>query len=124
MIGASDHMSIRVECPNGHTFRVKDKYAGKKGLCPHCEGEVVVRVPATPSEVTTDWKQERKKYSVDEHDAELVYDDPHHGEGASDTGQSLVGSSAIKHGKRCDKCGAQSPIWYASCPKCGEFFAG
>ena len=38
-------MGIQVECPNGHTFKVKDKYAGKKGLCPHCEGQVVVQVP-------------------------------------------------------------------------------
>ena len=38
-------MGIQVECPNGHTFKVKDKYAGKKGLCPHCEGQVIVLVP-------------------------------------------------------------------------------
>ena len=38
-------MGIQVECPNGHVFKVKDKYAGKKGLCPHCEGEVMVQVP-------------------------------------------------------------------------------
>ena len=38
-------MGIQVECPNGHTFKVKDKYAGKKGLCPHCEGQVIVQVP-------------------------------------------------------------------------------
>ncbi len=38
-------MGIQVECPNGHMFKVKDKYAGKKGLCPHCEGQVIVQVP-------------------------------------------------------------------------------
>ena len=38
-------MGIQVQCPNGHTFKVKDKYAGKKGLCPHCEGQVIVVVP-------------------------------------------------------------------------------
>src|ERR1700750_958884 len=38
-------MGIQCECPNGHTFKVKDKYAGKKGLCPHCEGQVIVQVP-------------------------------------------------------------------------------
>jgi len=37
-------MGIQVECPNGHSFKVKDKYAGKKGLCPHCEGQVIVQV--------------------------------------------------------------------------------
>src|SRR6185503_16969381 len=43
--GGRPNMGIQVECPNGHTFKVKDKYAGKKGLCPHCEGQVIVQVP-------------------------------------------------------------------------------
>jgi len=38
-------MGIPVTCPNGHEFKVKDKYAGKKGLCPYCKGQVAVRVP-------------------------------------------------------------------------------
>ena len=38
-------MGIPVTCPHGHHFSVKDKYAGKKGICPYCEGQVVVRVP-------------------------------------------------------------------------------
>ena len=38
-------MGIPVKCPNGHQFNVKDKYAGKKGICPYCEGQVVGRVP-------------------------------------------------------------------------------
>ena len=38
-------MGIAVTCPNGHQFKVKDKYAGKKGLCPYCEGQVLVRIP-------------------------------------------------------------------------------
>ena len=38
-------MGIPVTCKNGHHFSVKDKYAGKKGLCPYCEGQVEVRVP-------------------------------------------------------------------------------
>src|SRR3954464_1710295 len=43
--GGRPKMGIQVECPNGHIFKVKDKYAGKKGLCPHCEGQVIVQVP-------------------------------------------------------------------------------
>ena len=120
-------MSIQVKCPNGHVFRVKDKYAGKKGLCPHSEGEVVVNVPELTDGVrpepspAPEAKNTHTTYVLDEHDAELVYDDPL-ANGASDTGHSLVGASAVRHGKRCSKCGAKSPIWYASCQKCGEFF--
>ena len=46
-------MGIQVECPNGHVFRVKDKYAGLKGLCPHCEGQVVIQVPDVLSATET-----------------------------------------------------------------------
>jgi len=107
--------------------RLKDKYAGKKGLCPHCDGKVVVNVPELTDEVPPDSApapvKVQKPYVIDEHDAALVYDDPLSvSEGASDTGHSLIGASAIRHGKKCAKCGAKSPIWYASCQKCGEFF--
>lgn len=30
-------MSIKVTCPNGHALKVKDEFAGKAGLCPHCK---------------------------------------------------------------------------------------
>ena len=43
--GGSREHGNSSQCPNGHTFKVKDKYAGKKGLCPHCEGQVIVVVP-------------------------------------------------------------------------------
>lgn len=35
-------MSIRVVCSNGHTLNVKEKYAGKTGLCPKCKVHVDV----------------------------------------------------------------------------------
>ena len=35
-------MSIRVICSNGHTLNVKEKYAGKTGLCPKCKVHVDV----------------------------------------------------------------------------------
>ena len=46
-------MGIQTECPNGHVFRVKDKYSGVKGLCPHCEGQVVIQVPDVLSATET-----------------------------------------------------------------------
>lgn len=39
-------MSIRFTCPNGHELNVKDKYAGKPGICPQCQARVLVPTPA------------------------------------------------------------------------------
>jgi RNA polymerase subunit RPABC4/transcription elongation factor Spt4 len=35
-------MSIRVVCPNGHSLKVPDSFAGKAGLCPVCKARVKV----------------------------------------------------------------------------------
>lgn len=40
-------MSIQFACPNGHLLRVKDSFAGKKGLCPACKAPIQVPKPAT-----------------------------------------------------------------------------
>ncbi len=121
-------MGIRVECPNGHIFKVKDKYAGKKGLCPHCEGQVIVLVPdvlATPaSEVLQREAIQRRQagrrsdYQSDSH----VFDDPNEmpAPASSSASGSLLGSSVIRHNIKC-KCGEHVPMWYARCPACGQY---
>jgi len=35
-------MGIKVSCPNGHTIKVKDSFAGKTGLCPACKARITV----------------------------------------------------------------------------------
>jgi len=40
-------MSILVSCPNGHTLKVDDKFAGRRGRCPKCRATVAV--PASSS---------------------------------------------------------------------------
>jgi hypothetical protein len=116
-------MGIRVECPNGHVFKVKDKYAGKKGLCPHCEGQVIVIVPdAITAHEASDVLQreaiQRRHGISDSH----VFDDPQEGAAApsSGTSGSLLGSSVIRHNIKC-KCGEHVPMWYARCPACGQY---
>lgn len=119
-------MGIRVECPNGHVFKVKDKYAGKKGLCPHCEGQVIVHVPDALStfESNEALQQEsiRQRQAAQQGSSSSVLDDTHDSsqEPAAGTSGSLLGSSVIRHNIRC-KCGEHVPMWYARCPNCGEF---
>lgn len=43
-------MPILCACPNGHSLRVKDKLAGKKGKCPTCGADF--DVPALPTPPT------------------------------------------------------------------------
>ncbi len=115
-------MGIRVECPHGHVFKVKDKYAGKKGLCPHCEGQVIVHVPDALTHDASDVLQQeaiRRRHASDSH----VFDDPNESSVAapsSSASGSLLGSSVIRHNIKC-KCGEHVPMWYARCPACGQY---
>lgn len=126
-------MGIRVECPHGHVFKVKDKYAGKRGLCPHCKGQVEVRVPAAMTDAAA--KDAYRKAVIDEHKAahaappppsgigssggSSIFDE-HPAQAGSSTSGSLLGSSVIRHNLKCG-CGASVPMWYARCPTCGKY---
>jgi hypothetical protein len=130
-------MGILVECPNGHTFKVKDKYAGKKGLCPHCEGQVIVQVPDTlsPNSASDILQREAIQRRQASHSGvhqstaahqsssgSHVFDDPNEMPHApsSGTSGSLLGSSVIRHNIKC-RCGQHVPMWYARCPACGQY---
>ena len=122
-------MGIRVKCPHGHIFKVKDKYAGKKGLCPHCDGQVIVIVPDMMSTEASERLQreaiERRHpshHAAGANSGSHVFDDPNEMPAApgSGTSGSLLGSSVIRHNVKC-KCGEHVPMWYARCPACGQF---
>src|SRR3990172_5141523 len=111
-------MGIRVECPHGHVFKVKDKYAGKKGLCPHCEGQVIVLVPdaLTAHEASDVLQREAiQRRQAAQHKSgsgSHVFDDPNESPSmpSSGTSGSLLGSSVIRHNIKC-KCGEHVPMW-------------
>ena len=117
-------MGIKVECPHGHIFKVKDKYAGRKGLCPRCPGQVVVQVPdlLTSQEATY-----RKAVADEVRASHTAAGDPSSSsvlddvlaDDASSSG-SLLGSSVIRHHVKC-KCGQAVPMWFAKCPSCGNY---
>lgn len=126
-------MGIQVQCPHGHVFKVKDKYAGKKGLCPHCEGQVIVLVPDTLSDSGLNDVLQREaiqrrqsSHAPQPHHPSpsdsSVFDDPSEqvSSPSSSTSGSLLGSSVIRHNIKC-KCGQHVPMWYARCPACGAY---
>lgn len=122
-------MGIQVECPHGHKFKVKDKYAGKRGLCPHCADQVVVQVPDLETSSATE--EAYRDAVIGEHranhaappvpsgDTSSVFDD-HPAVKGSGTSGSLLGSSVLRHNIKCE-CGASVPMWFAKCPSCGTF---
>ncbi|MCO6045686.1 hypothetical protein NG895_17450 [Aeoliella sp. ICT_H6.2] len=119
-------MGIQVRCPHGHVFKVKDKYAGKRGLCPHCTEQVIVEVPSADNsdamvkayrKAVTD--EHRASHAVDS-GSSSIFDDIPHDEDPS-TSASLLGSSVIRHHVRCEFCNQSVPMWYAKCPACGHF---
>jgi hypothetical protein len=118
-------MGIQVECPHGHVFKVKDKYAGKKGLCPHCEGQVIVQVPDLGDTHMGDVLQREaiQRRQAAQHQSShgsSVFDDPGDLAANAGTSGSLLGSSVIRHNIKC-QCGHHVPMWYARCPACGEY---
>jgi len=120
-------MGIQVECPNGHVFKVKDKYAGKKGLCPHCEGQVIVQVPdaltkTTASDILQKEAIQRRQAAHQSSSGSHVFDDSSEmsASPSSGTSGSLLGSSVIRHNVKC-QCGQHVPMWYARCPACGRY---
>ncbi len=119
-------MGIQVKCPHGHVFKVKDKYAGKKGLCPHCDGQVVVQVPdvlssrEVKSAYDRAWNQEHEA-SQSGIGSSSIFDEPLADQDSSTSG-SLLGSSVIRHHVKCGFCNESVPMWYAKCPKCGHYF--
>lgn len=126
-------MGIAVKCQHGHKFKVKDKYAGKKGLCPYCKGQVFVRVPTLEEAESLEERISRAASAeqvANSHDSSLgdssIFDDMPKMPSASGSGAgsglsgSLVGSSAVRHNINCT-CGESVPMWFAKCPKCGIF---
>lgn len=125
-------MGIQVKCPRGHIFKVKDKYAGKRGLCPHCPEQTIVEVPAKDSSevmskayvkaVEEEQRAQRKaaEATADNDGSSSIFDDIPQ-EMDSSTSGSLLGSSVIRHNTKCGFCNESVPMWYAKCPKCGHF---
>lgn len=119
-------MGIQVRCPHGHVFKVKDKYAGKRGLCPHCTEQVIVQVPSASSseEMNKAYRravaeEQRAAHATDSGSSSIFDDIPH--EPDASTSGSLLGSSVIRHNVRCGFCNESVPMWYAKCPACGHF---
>jgi hypothetical protein len=112
-------MSIRVVCPNGHALKIKDKYAGKAGLCPICKARIKVPIPKVdvlPEESIMDILQPHESglsglaLEVPDFDNTDQYDS-----WSRDEGNVSV--------KVCAKCHKEIPAEAHICPHCQTYVA-
>lgn len=98
-------MAIHVLCRNGHYLRIKEKYAGKTGRCPHCMERIYVP--------TVDESQAMMDLMGME-EASIHEDAPR-----DDEGDSIVGSPLLAGKKVCLFCGEMLTAAFENCPECG-----
>lgn len=105
-------MAIHVRCRNGHYLRIKDKYAGKTGRCPHCFERIYVptKDECYDSEIMD---------SLDSSDSVLAGASIHDDSPDADDGISIVGSADLSGMKICLFCGEMLTAAFENCPECG-----
>ena len=103
-------MAIKVICPNGHTLRVKDKLAGKTGLCPTCKARVSVP----------------DRSAMDESDILKVIGpyDPGESQIARPEDAGEAAESTKKEMRRCINCEREIEAETHICPYCHTYIGG
>jgi hypothetical protein len=116
-------MAISVVCPNGHDLKIKDKYAGRKGLCPKCNA--VVDVPQLAAALSEQAVIEllgpaRPRDS----DTLPVHQDEKHRTKVDDDDSTVTGASSVllPKSKICPKCRNQISATFHVCPHCRTYF--
>jgi ribosomal protein S27AE len=121
-------MAVSVKCPNGHLLKVKDEFAGKSGLCPHCQTRVFVPMPVHTGEKDRISDDEilgllgppRKVKAEPPPPSDSVLDS---GYDPAESGISLLRSSVSQKQKACPLCGHMSSMAFTHCPRCGTQLA-
>lgn len=119
-------MPIAVTCPNGHQLKIKEKYAGQTGLCPHCQARVLV--PTLNEDAVLDFLGPAPPPPPPEEDPDsmpVYHEAPRTGSGSSSilTGSHIHGSSILmRKTKLCPKCKHQIAAKFDLCPHCGLYF--
>ena len=111
-------MSIRVVCPNGHALKIKDKYAGKAGLCPICKARIKVPVPQVdvlPEDSIMDILQPHESGL-----SGLALEVPDFG---NDPADRWPGAEKDQTMKLCAKCHKDIPNEVHVCPFCHTYVA-
>jgi TPP-dependent indolepyruvate ferredoxin oxidoreductase alpha subunit len=115
-------MAIRIRCPNGHLLKIKEKYAGRTGMCPRCRRQV--RVPTLDElydeQIIAVLDKPRAVDTDDEPTDRHVLDEPTKDE----SGVSLLGASAVRKPSICPHCQHRASFSFSHCPRCGTLLPG
>lgn len=127
-------MLIRVKCPNGHTLKVDDRHAGKKGACPQCKALVTVPEPQQEEALEDDilamlsgpgiMSSSRSRYAAtrEELPNSSAEDDDESVLGGETQSAGSGGSSLLRM-RRCPQCKRDVPPNYSVCPHCRVYLA-
>ncbi|MCL6505396.1 MAG: hypothetical protein K6T59_00060 [Bryobacteraceae bacterium] len=107
-------MSIELTCPQGHKLKVKDRYAGKTGLCPRCGSRV--RVPGVS-------EQEILRLLTCEELIEADHRASAAEEPAAGTVEAIPARRPLAGSKTCPRCKKEVRASFDLCPHCGTYFA-
>jgi len=111
-------MLIEVRCPNGHILHVREKYAGKIGVCPRCSAPV--RVP-TVGQASGDSSDRLGAPPLSERPSGvIVLNDSQRAQMTWKPAPAAAGlaSRSVKE-SMCLECGRIVSHSFAVCPQCG-----
>jgi hypothetical protein len=121
-------VGITAKCSNGHVLRVKDEFAGKTGLCPHCRGRVFVPMPVRTNDKARISDDEilgllghpaPANVAAEAATSDYVFDAQSNGGAKDETAVGLASSSIVRKVKICTKCEHITSVAFAHCPRCG-----
>jgi anti-anti-sigma factor len=109
-------MLIVVRCPNGHVLHVKDKHAGRMGVCPRCSAPI--RVPL-PDQAHGDDRIGVVPASQRPSEAVVLKGPRHDGADQTSATGPPIFFSPLEKGKLCLECGKIVSQSFTICPRCG-----
>ena len=111
-------MWVKVACANGHSLKVRTKYAGHTGKCPQCGGGVAI--PTLTEEQMFELLDAGARKAAPVVAAAQAPDKLVHESSGDDEDSALsMGSTMLKRlPKTCPKCKQQCSPNYTICPNC------
>jgi len=111
-------MSIRVNCPNGHILNVKDRLAGKVGLCPMCKAKV--QVPELQRETVS---EDAIMGILGPQSAAVGQFSGGRGADPAEPSRTPSGDKNSPPKKSCHKCNEEIEAGIHICPHCHTYIA-